>query len=188
MFYPVPCHPRSSSVLDLYFRFNCWSILKITLNPMESHNVIFFFLVHIKILCFLFSILRTLTLSKEPASFVFLYFFSLRNHFRSPNLLAQINFHQDWILLGLPWWRSGWESSCQCRGHGFEPWSGRIPHAAERLGPWATVAEPARLEPVPRNERGRDGGRPAHRDEGWPPLATTGEGPRTEMKTQLSHK
>ena len=46
---------------------------------------------------------------------------------------------------GLPWWRSGWESACQCRGHGFEPWSGRIPHAAERLGPWATVTEPARL-------------------------------------------
>ena len=36
---------------------------------------------------------------------------------------------------GLPWWRSGWESACQCRGHGFEPWSGRIPYAAERLGP-----------------------------------------------------
>ena len=49
---------------------------------------------------------------------------------------------------GLPWWRSGWESACQCRGHGFEPWSGRIPHAAEQLGPWATTTEPARLEPV----------------------------------------
>ena len=36
---------------------------------------------------------------------------------------------------GLPWWRSGWESACQCRGRGFEPWSGRIPHAAEQLGP-----------------------------------------------------
>ena len=23
------------------------------------------------------------------------------------------------------------ESACQCRGHGFEPWSGKIPHAAE---------------------------------------------------------
>ena len=34
---------------------------------------------------------------------------------------------------GLPRWRSGWESACQCRGHGFEPWSGRIPHAAEHL-------------------------------------------------------
>ena len=36
---------------------------------------------------------------------------------------------------GLPWWRSGWESACRCRGRGFEPWSGRIPRAAERLGP-----------------------------------------------------
>ena len=34
-----------------------------------------------------------------------------------------------------PWWRSGGESACQCRGHGFEPWSGKIPHAAEQLGP-----------------------------------------------------
>ena len=40
---------------------------------------------------------------------------------------------------GLPWWRSGWESACQCRGHGFEPWSGRIPHAAERLSPCTTT-------------------------------------------------
>ena len=44
---------------------------------------------------------------------------------------------------------SGWESACQCRGHGFEPWSGRIPHAAEQLGPWATTTEPVHLEPVP---------------------------------------
>ena len=36
---------------------------------------------------------------------------------------------------GLPWWRSGSESACQCRGHGFKPWSGKIPHDAEQLGP-----------------------------------------------------
>ena len=64
------------------------------------------------------------------------------------------------ITLGLPWWRSGWESACQCRGHGFEPWSGKIPHAMEQLGPWATTTEPARLEPVLRNKRGRDSERP----------------------------
>ena len=28
------------------------------------------------------------------------------------------------LLEGLPWWRSGWESACRCRGHGFKPWSG----------------------------------------------------------------
>ena len=91
-------------------------------------------------------------------------------------------------LPGLPWWRSGWESACQCRGHGFGPWSGKIPHAAEQLSPWATTTEPACLEPVLRNGRGCDSERPAHRDEEWPPLATTGESPPTETKTQHSQK
>ena len=91
-------------------------------------------------------------------------------------------------IRGLPWWRSGWESACQCRGHRFEPWSGKIPHAVEQLGPWATVTEPARLEPVLRNKRGRDNERPAHRDEEWPPLAATRESPPTETKTQHSQK
>ena len=90
--------------------------------------------------------------------------------------------------LGLPWWRSGWESACQCRGHRFEPWSGRIPHAAEQLGLWATTTEPARLEPVLRNKRGRDSERPAPCNEEWPTLAATGESPRTETKTQHSQK
>ena len=89
---------------------------------------------------------------------------------------------------GLPWWRSGWESACRCRGHGFEPWSGKIPHAAGQLGLCATTTEPARLEPVFRNKRGRDSERPAHRDEEWPPLAAARESPRTEMKTQHSQK
>ena len=89
---------------------------------------------------------------------------------------------------GLPWWRSGWESACQCREHRFEPWSGRIPHAAEQLGPWATTTEPVRLEPVLRNKRGRDSERPTHRDEEWPLLTTTRESPRTETKTQHSQK
>ena len=89
---------------------------------------------------------------------------------------------------GLPWWCSGWESACQCRGHGFEPWSGKIPHAADQLGPWATTTESAHLEPVLRNRRGHDSERPAHRDEEWPPLAATGGGPRTETKTQHSQK
>ena len=88
---------------------------------------------------------------------------------------------------GLPWWCSGWESACQCRGHGFEPWSGGIPHAAEQLGPWATITEPVRLEPVLRSKRGHDSERPVHRDEEWPPLATTRESPRTQTKTQHSH-
>ena len=91
---------------------------------------------------------------------------------RRASLVAQ------WLRICLP----------QCRGHGFEPWSGKIPHAAEQLGPWATTTEPARLEPVLRNERGHDSERPAHSDEEWPPLATTRESPSTETKTQHSNQ
>ena len=28
------------------------------------------------------------------------------------------------------------------RGHGVEPWSGKIPHAAEQLSPCTTTTEP----------------------------------------------
>ncbi|KAJ8794078.1 hypothetical protein J1605_019070 [Eschrichtius robustus] len=31
----------------------------------------------------------------------------------------------------------------KCRGHAFEPWSGKIPHAEEQLSPCATTTEPA---------------------------------------------
>ena len=36
--------------------------------------------------------------------------------------------------------------------------------------------------------REANGERPAHRDEEWPPLAAAGESPRTETRTQHSHK
>ena len=48
---------------------------------------------------------------------------------------------------GLPWWRSGKESACQCRGHGFELWSGKIPLAAEQLSPCTTTTEPVLWSP-----------------------------------------
>ena len=35
----------------------------------------------------------------------------------------------------LPWWLSGKESACQCRRHGFNPWSRKIPQATEHLSP-----------------------------------------------------
>ena len=38
---------------------------------------------------------------------------------------------------GPSWWHSGWESSCQCRGHRFNPWSWRVPRT-----PCATATEP----------------------------------------------
>ena len=44
--------------------------------------------------------------------------------------------------LGLPWWLSGKESTCQCRRHWFDPWSGKIPHASEQLSLRARTVEP----------------------------------------------
>ena len=32
---------------------------------------------------------------------------------------------------GLPWWSSGEEAACPCRGRGFDPWFWKTPHAAE---------------------------------------------------------
>ena len=41
----------------------------------------------------------------------------------------------------LPWWCSSKESTCQCRGHRFDPWSGNIPHATGPLIPRAPTTE-----------------------------------------------
>ena len=42
----------------------------------------------------------------------------------------------EWLNL------SSKESACQCRRHGFDPWSGKIPQAAGQLSPCATTIEP----------------------------------------------
>ena len=42
---------------------------------------------------------------------------------------------------GLPWWSSGKESACQCRGCGFNPWSRKIPHAEGQLSPCTATTE-----------------------------------------------
>ena len=72
---------------------------------------------------------------------------------------------------GLPWWRSGWDSTCWCKGYGFMPRSRKIPHAVKQLGPWAMAAEPARPEPVLRNGRGHNSERPAYRKKNKNPIS-----------------
>ena len=42
---------------------------------------------------------------------------------------------------GLPWWLSDKESACQCRRHGFKPWSGKIPRATGQLRSCTTTIE-----------------------------------------------
>ena len=58
-----------------------------------------------------------------------------------------INWPHLKILCGLLSWISGGESVCHCRRHGFSPWSGKIPHATERLSPRATTTEPVLQSP-----------------------------------------
>ena len=53
--------------------------------------------------------------------------------------------------LGLPWWYSSQESTCQCRVHRFNSWSRKVLHAARQLSPCATSTEAHILEPVSDN-------------------------------------
>ena len=39
------------------------------------------------------------------------------------------------LKIGLPRWHSEWESTCQCGGCEFNPWSGKIPRVTEQLSP-----------------------------------------------------
>ena len=41
--------------------------------------------------------------------------------------------------IGLPSWLSGKESACQCRRLRFDPWSKKIPHAAEQVSLYITM-------------------------------------------------
>ena len=56
-------------------------------------------------------------------------------------------------ICGLPWWSSGSESACQCGGHGFDPWSGKISHAMEPPSPYSTITEPSLHKRNHRNEK-----------------------------------
>ena len=83
----------------------------------------------------------------------------------------------------LPWWLSGKESTCQCRRHGFNPWSGKIPHAVEKLTPCITTEptccnswSPRTLGPVFHNRR-CSAMRNPHTARGAAPSCTTKEKP-----------
>ena len=42
---------------------------------------------------------------------------------------------------GLPQGSSGKQFACQCRGHGFSLWSGKIPHSGWQPSPYTTTTE-----------------------------------------------
>ena len=48
----------------------------------------------------------------------------------------------------LPWWSTGWESVFHCRGHRFDPWSKKNPHASEQLSPNSRAWKSRLLKPM----------------------------------------
>ena len=68
------------------------------------------------------------------------------------------------------WWYSGKDATCQCRVHGFNPWSGKIPHAAGQLSPCATtikanmlqLLKPMHQEPLLCSRRSHCNEKPMH--------------------------
>ena len=67
-----------------------------------------------------------------------------------------ITLFKMWQGNGLPCWSSAWESACQCRGHRFNPWSRKIPHAIGAAKPvrhnygslWSLALQPQMLRPM----------------------------------------
>ena len=82
-------------------------------------------------------LIRSLTLENGATSLCHNLFV---NHLQSVSSL-------NWILvtfktlthMGFLWQLSSKESVCQCRGHRFDPWSGKISHGAEQLSPRTTT-------------------------------------------------
>ena len=88
-------------------------------------------------------------------------------------------FHQDEevqnVKRGLPCLFSGYESTCQCRGPRFSPWSRKIPHVAGQLSPCTTTTE----APVLCNRRIHGNEKPTHRSWRTAPPTTVEKSPRS---------
>ena len=91
------------------------------------------------------------------------------------------------IWIGLPWRLSGKESACQCRRHRFDPWSWKIPHVAEQLGPCAATIEPGALEPRLLSRRGHCSEKTSDHRREYPPACHNWRKASAAMKTQNSH-
>ena len=66
---------------------------------------------------------------------------------QSPKLTSYLKVNVSRTALMVPWLRT-----CQqCRRHGFDPWSGRLPQATEQRSLCATTIDPVALEPRSRN-------------------------------------
>ena len=76
------------------------------------------------------------------SSYIYIWYTWLINQNMFFSLFSSTETDKKSDSLGLPWWLSGKESTWQCRRHGFDPRSGRIPHTEEQLSPCTTAPEP----------------------------------------------
>ena len=86
---------------------------------------------------------------------------------------------------GVQWLRI----TCQCRGHQFDPWSRKVPHAIGRLSPWATATEAQ----TPRahalqQEKPRKGETHTPQLEGGPHSLQTEKAKKTQHSQKLKNK
>ena len=58
----------------------------------------------------------------------------------SVKVVLKLNIKKNKI--GLPQGLSGKESTYQCKRHGFDPQSRKIPHSMEKLSPFTTAIKP----------------------------------------------
>ena len=76
---------------------------------------------------------------------------------------------------GLPWLPSGWESTCQCRGDGFDDlWSKKISHVAEQLSSFAATTEARSQAWAPQQDK------PPQREARAPQLESSPHSPQLE--------
>ena len=102
------------------------------------------------------------------------------------NFKPTFNFLQSRIL-GFPGSSSGKESFCHRRRDGFNPGSGKIPHAVEQLSPCATTTKPMLRSPGASRAAATKARRP------WSPCSTAREATAMRSrhpltKTQHSQK
>lgn len=78
----------------------------------------------------------------------------------------------------------GLRIACQCGGHKFNPYSGKIPHVVRQLRPCTTTTEGQ----VPWSPQEKPSIRCPHCNEEWPLLATTSESLSAATETHQSQK
>ena len=83
----------------------------------------------------------------------------------------------QWLRLHLP-----------MQGRRFDPWSGKIQHAAEQWNLSATTSESTSLEPGIHSKKGHRNVKPVNCNKMQPLLAPARENSCPEMKTQSSEK